>query len=284
MPPLSQRSSKLRDVTDRQRSLQGSLRFRCRGALLLALAMALGIPQALWRLAFPHATQGPLPRLFHRLGCRILGLRIEVVGQPVFTGTIAWVGNHLSYLDIPVLGSLGTLRFVAKQEIADWPLFGWLAGLQRTVYISRRPRDAAMATRRFAEALAAGGVVVMFPEGTSGDGSAVLPFRPSLLQALMASTTVPQAVPETAAQAFTLRLQSADGHPADQPGISNLYAYYGDMVLLPHLKRFLGLRGARVQLVFHPPVMPSAFPGRRALAAHLQRQVEWGLAHGAPAA
>jgi len=271
-------------VTRPHRVAGGALRACCRGALMLVGMVLLVVPQAIWRLARPGGSQGPLPRLIHWLLCRVLGLRVVVVGQPVFGGISAWVGNHLSYLDVPVLGSLGRMRFVAKQEVAAWPLFGWLADLQGTVYVSRRSRDAAGAIERFAEAVAAGGVVVLFAEGTSSDGSAVLPFRPSMLQALMAAAPAdaPSGLPTV--QAFTLRLRVVDGCVADQPRIRDLYAYHGDAVLLPHLKRFLRLRGARLQVVFHPPVAPSAFPDRRALASHLQRQVEWGLAHGTPAA
>lgn len=261
----------------------GVLRAGARMVLMVLALMLLVLPQALWRLAWPSGSQGPLPRLMHRLLCRVVGLRVQVVGQPVFGGATAWVGNHLSYLDVPVLGSLGPMRFVAKQEVAAWPLFGWLANLQGTIYVSRRPRDAGAAIASFAEALAGGGVVVLFAEGTSSDGSAVLPFRPSMLQALMAPPLVDARVREPAVQTFSLRLQAVDGRTTDNSRIRDLYAYYGDAVLVPHFRRFLRLRGARMQVVFHPPVAPSDFPDRRALAANLQRQVEWGLAHGTPA-
>ena len=271
-------------VTQSHRVTGGALRACSRGALMFVGSVLLVLPQALWRLARPGGAQGPLPRLIHWLLCRVLGLRVQVVGQPVFDGVSAWVGNHLSYLDVPVLGSLGRMRFVAKQEVASWPLFGWLADLQGTVYVSRRARDAAVAIERFAEAVAAGGVVVLFAEGTSSDGSAVRPFRPSMLQALMASTPEDAISRASGVQAFTLRLQEVDDLAADQSRIRDLYAYHGDAVLLPHLKRFLRLRGARLQVVFHPPVAPSCFRDRCALASHLQQQVEWGLAHGIPAA
>jgi len=266
------------------RDVQGALRAWSRGALLLLVLVMLVVPQALWRRVLPHRSPGPLPRWIHWLLCRLLGLRVQVVGQPVFEGVAAWVGNHLSYLDVPVVGRLGRMRFVAKQEVADWPLFGWLADLQCTVYVSRRARDAAVAIERFTEAVAAGGVVVLFAEGTSSDGSSVLPFRPSMLQALMAPAPIDAGSREGAVQAFTLRLRAVDGHVPDQSRIRDLYAYHGDAVLLSHIRRFLRLRGASVQVVFHPPVAPSTFLDRRALGSHLQRQVEWGLAHGTPAA
>lgn len=252
------------------------LRGGARGASLLAVALLLVVPQAMWRFMAPRRLPGRLPVLCHRLLLRIFGIRVEIVGTPLFAPSTVWVGNHLSYLDIPVLGSLGPMRFVAKDEIAGWPLFGWLANLQRTVYISRRPRDAAVAAAGFAEALREGGVVVLFPEGTSSDGTEVLPFRPSIMQPLMT-------LAGGRVQAFTLRLQSVDGRSAEDPLLRDLYAYHGDMSLLPHLRTFLNLRGARLQLIFHPPVAPASFPDRRQLATRLHAQVAWGLAHGLPA-
>ncbi|MEO7941121.1 MAG: lysophospholipid acyltransferase family protein [Burkholderiaceae bacterium] len=209
---------------------------------------------------------------------RILGIRVEVLGQPIFDRSMVWVGNHLSYLDVPVLGSLGPMRFVAKEEIEGWPLFGWLAGLQRTVYISRRPRQAVSASAQFADAVASGGVVVLFAEGTSSDGRAVLQFRPSLLEVLMRA-----AAQGTEVQGFTLRLLDVDGRDATDSIVRDLYAYHRDMSLLPHLRTFLRLQGAHVQVIFHSSLSPAMFAGRRMLATRLQDQVVWGLTKGTPA-
>ncbi len=249
-----------------------------RGVLLTTAAIVLGVPQALWRMLRPGRLPGPLPRLFHWLVVRILGIRIELLGMKMLGDGTVWVGNHLSYLDIPILGSLGPMRFVAKEDIADWPIFGWLANLQRTVYISRRPRQAVAAAAGFAEAVGAGGVVVLFPEGTSSDGCAVLPFRSSIMEGVMRPVGAGIEV-----QAFTLRLLGVDGRDADDSLVRDLYAYHGDMSLRPHLREFLRLRGARLQVIFHQAVIPSDFVDRRRLATRLHDQVAWGLAHGAPA-
>ena len=246
--------------------------------LLAVVGILLVSPQALWRLLCKQCLPGPLSRVIHWLVLRILGIRVEVLGQPTFARNMVWVGNHLSYLDIPVLGSLGPMRFVAKEEIQGWPLFGWLADLQRTVYISRRPRHAVSASAHFADAVSAGGVVVLFAEGTSSDGRAVLPFRPSLFEVLMKS-----AAEGTQVQGFTLRLLDVDGHDATDGGVRDLYAYHRDMSLVPHLRAFLRLRGAQLQVIFHPALCPSTFVDRRMLAARLHEQVARGLMHGTPA-
>ncbi|MFS8136827.1 MAG: lysophospholipid acyltransferase family protein [Thermomonas sp.] len=249
-----------------------------RVVLLAIVGVVLVVPQACWRLLCKHSLPGPLPRVIHWLVLRILGIRVEVLGQPTFARNMVWVGNHLSYLDIPVVGSLGPMRFVAKEEIAGWPLFGRLADLQRTVYISRRPRHAVAASSHFADAVRSGGVVVLFAEGTSSDGSAVLPFRPSLFEVLMTTD-----VYGTEVQGFTLRLLDVDGRDATDGVVRDLYAYHGEMSLLPHLRTFLRLRGAHLQVIFHPALSPAKFAGRRMLAAHLHDQVVWGLTHGTPA-
>lgn len=260
------------------RHFAGTLRAYTRVVLLAVVGVVLVAPQAFWRVLCKHCLPGPLPRVIHWLVLRILGIRVEVLGRPTFERSTVWVGNHLSYLDIPVLGSLGPMRFVAKEEIQGWPLFGWLADLQRTVYISRRPRHAVAASAHFADAVSTGGVVVLFAEGTSSDGRAVLPFRPSLFEVLMRS-----AVEGSDVQGFTLRLLEVDGRDAIDGVVRDLYAYHRDMSLLPHLRTFLRLRGAHLQVIFHAALTPSTFSDRRMLAAHLHDQVVWGLTHGTPA-
>ena len=249
-----------------------------RVAPLAVVGIVFVTPQALWRLLCKHCLPGPLPRVIHWLVLRILGIRVDVLGQPIFDRSIVWVGNHLSYLDVPVLGSLGPMRFVAKEEIEGWPLFGWLAGLQRTVYISRRPLQAMAASARFADAVNSSGVVVLFAEGTSSDGNAVLPFRPSLFEVLMSP-----AAHATRVQGFTLRLLDVDGRDATGSIVRDLYAYHRDMSLVPHLRTFLRLRGAHLQVIFHGSLTPAMFAGRRVLAGRLHEQVVWGLTQGAPA-
>jgi 1-acyl-sn-glycerol-3-phosphate acyltransferase len=94
------------------------------------------------------------------------------------------VANHLSYLDIVLLSSLTPCVFVAKNEVKDWPVFGWFARLAGTVFVDRNDRrDAARANELIRSALREGALVVLFPEGTSSNGSTVLPFKSSLLQA-----------------------------------------------------------------------------------------------------
>src|SRR3954451_4329686 len=113
-----------------------TLRFWRLGAYLL-WTMPLMPVQALG-LALRRRWVATFPRFYHRCCCRILGIRVRAIGRPVAARPVLFAANHVSYLDITVLGSLLDASFIAKTEVAGWPLFGWLARLQRSVFIDRR--------------------------------------------------------------------------------------------------------------------------------------------------
>src|SRR6266478_2549306 len=113
--------------------------------------------------------------------CRVLGVRATTCGSMPTSGLL--VCNHLSYLDVIVLSSIGPCIFVAKRDVAAWPLFGWLARAAGTIFVDRERRLAsADVVDLVREAVAGGLLVVLFPEGTSSDGSTVLPFKSALLE------------------------------------------------------------------------------------------------------
>jgi len=131
-----------------------------------------------WRLA------GWIPVLFHRLFLWMFGLHVEMRGSLAAGAPVLVLANHVSWLDISVIGSIAPLSFVAKSEVAGWPVISWFAKLQRTVFIDRARRShTAHVNQAVGRRLAAGDVIVLFPEGTSSDGNRVLPFRASLVGA-----------------------------------------------------------------------------------------------------
>ena len=124
------------------------------------------------------------PRLWHRLVVRLLGLRVHVHGSPAEGRPLLIAANHVSWTDIMALGATADVHFIAKAEVAGWPLFGRLAKLQRTVFIDRtRPRNAGEQAGAIAARLANGEPMVLFPEGTTSDGNAPLPFKSTLFAA-----------------------------------------------------------------------------------------------------
>lgn len=124
------------------------------------------------------------PRIFHRLGCIFLGLRVRVIGKPATGRPTLLVSNHISWTDIIAIGSVADVTFVAKQEVGRWPFVGFMASLQKTIYVDRTRRsDAKRTSREMGERLADGGAVLLFAEGQSDIGTHVLPFRSALVGA-----------------------------------------------------------------------------------------------------
>src|ERR1700716_386866 len=150
----------------------------------LALTLVL-LPLQLIGIAFDLRLQRTIPHLYHRVLCTLIGVRIREVGRRSTASPALILSNHVSWLDICVITALAPVVFVAKSEVAGWPVFGWLARLQRTIFINRQARhQTGAATREIAARLLGGDAVVLFAEGTSSDGIRVLPFRSSLVGAV----------------------------------------------------------------------------------------------------
>jgi 1-acyl-sn-glycerol-3-phosphate acyltransferase len=125
-----------------------------------------------------------LPRLFHRCGCIFLGIKVNMIGEPEKGRPTLLLSNHISWNDIICIGSRANVTFVAKSEIRHWFFVGFMASLQRTLYVDRKKRgDAHRASREMGARLASGGAVLLFAEGQSDVGTHVLPFRSALVGA-----------------------------------------------------------------------------------------------------
>jgi len=197
-------------------------------------------------------------RTWCRAGTSVLGVGIRLAG-PVPTGTFVAAANHLSYLDILVLGSLWPGVFVAKREIRGWPLFGLAAGAAGTLFIDREsPREIVAVGRRMAEALARGLSVTLFPEGRITDGSSVLPFQPPLF-AGPARDGVP-------CHAVCLRYETSE--PGIDPGTQ--ICWPTDAPLLEHVLRVAGMRDLTVTVAISDEAVVS--DDRKELARRLH---EW---------
>ena len=133
-----------------------------------------------WLLARPMRRDGWWVAFFLRGVGRLLGLHVHVEGRPV-ARNVLMVANHISWLDILALGGPTSARFIAKAEIARWPLVGWLTRIGGGVFVSRERRGQTRAQAdEIAAALRVGRPVALFAEGRTGDGIAVLPFRAAL--------------------------------------------------------------------------------------------------------
>lgn len=157
-----------------------NLRGYARIALMAAVLLILFIPHLLTKWAGVRTT---IPNLYLGWTAWAAGLDVEIVGRPL-RRNVLFVANHLSWFDILALGGAGRTAFVSKSEVADWPLVGWLADQNHTVYVARQNRhEVTQQAGALGQALARGYPVALFPEGTTGPGDALLPFRASLLAA-----------------------------------------------------------------------------------------------------
>jgi 1-acyl-sn-glycerol-3-phosphate acyltransferase len=245
----------------------GSLTLRLRRlAVYLVFTMLLMPVQAIGLLLHQRWVTS-FPRFYHRCCCRILGLRVRRIGEPVTARPVLFAANHVSYLDITIFGSLIAGSFIAKREVARWPLFGWLAKLQRSVFIDRQIRSTAEQRDSIAGRLAAREALILFPEGTSGDGNRVLPFKSALFSVADQAASGPVTV-----QPVSIAYTRLDGMPIGRR-FRPLFAWYGAMAMAPHLWRVLGLGTIEVVVEFHPPTTLAACGSRKTLARYCEARV-----------
>ncbi|MDP1651040.1 MAG: lysophospholipid acyltransferase family protein [Rubrivivax sp.] len=197
---------------------------------------------------------------------RVLGLRLQVQGT-LRPGAKLLVANHISWLDIMAIHAVcPEARFVSKADVQRWPLLNRLVAGAGTLYIEReRTRDAVRVVHQMAEALRAGDTVAIFPEGTTGDGHALLPFHANLLQAAIATATPIQ----------PLVLRFSDARHAVSPAAQ----YVGDTTLAQSLWLLAGGEGVAVRLTVLS-AQATAHADRRALARRLRGLMAEQLGEG----
>jgi 1-acyl-sn-glycerol-3-phosphate acyltransferase len=186
---------------------------------------------------------------------------------------VLFVANHVSYADITALGSVIAGSFIAKAEVADWPFFGWLAKLQRSVFVDRRVRSTVTQRDAISKRLAVGDALILFPEGTSSDGNRVLPFKTALFAAAEQGKGLSPVVVQPVSIAYT-RL---DGMPIGRL-YRPLFAWYGAVDLAPHIWSMIGLGTVEVVVEFHPPTFLSDCGSRKSLASYCYARIAGGLA------
>jgi 1-acyl-sn-glycerol-3-phosphate acyltransferase len=221
-----------------------------------------------------HRWRRPIQICWSRLHCWLAGLRVQVVGQLATGAGTLFVVNHVSYLDIPVLSRNIEAVFVAKSAVARWPLFGIIARVTGTVFVDRSPSEAGRKREHIRRLLGEGQNVLLFPEGTSTDGTSVAPFRAALLDVAAGGNGGAEPAIQPVSVAYT---RYRGGPPLRGPHTS-LYCWYGEARLLPHLIRVFGLRGAEVEVRFHPAVRAGDFANRKELAKACRDVVAAGVA------
>ncbi|MBI4725541.1 MAG: 1-acyl-sn-glycerol-3-phosphate acyltransferase [Rhodomicrobium sp.] len=248
-----------------------------RATVLLAAFVAVTLPLML--VQYLLITLGlrqakTLPHLYHRLVCRLLGIRVHVEGHLETGKPVLLVSNHVSWLDIPALSTIAPVCFVAKAEVGTWPFVSLLAKLQRRVFVDRTRRTLVKhKAGEIAERLAQGDNIVLFAEGTSSDGNRVLPFRSSLFSA---TAFAPEAAndngPDVAVQTAAITYTHLHGLPIlrhERP----LIAWYGEMDMLSHAWNVLKSGPLDVTISISEPVPLASLRDRKQLAAFSEARV-----------
>ena len=222
------------------------------------------------KLALP--LRRTLPNRYHRFVCRLFGVRVSLIGKPV-AGGVLMAANHSGWLDIPILSAAWPVSFVAKSEVNGWLFFGTLARMQRSVFV-RRERSRTAANREMIQRrLVDGDALVIFAEGTSSDGNRVLPFKSGLLSAAEVTLNKNTPVP---VQPVSIAYTMLHGIPMGREN-RPLFAWYGDMELVPHLWEALKTGPIDVVVEFHPAIRLDQVRDRKALARHCEAAVRDGL-------
>lgn len=189
----------------------------------------------------------------------LLGLRPQVQGAPAPQALL--IANHISWMDIPVLGSIGNIGFLSKAEVRDWPLIGWMSAQVGTLFIKRGGHQTAALIEQIQARVSTGQSVVIFPEGTTGDGHRLRRFHPRLMAAAQQ--------PGVNAQPLVIRY-GRDGQP------DPIAPFIGDDNLLAHLWRVLRQPEIEVQVQFLAP-LETAGVDRRRLATRCQEAIAAAL-------
>ena len=206
-----------------------------------------------------------LPVLFHKMLLWLLSLEVETIGkidQP--NKSNLFISNHLSYLDIPLLGSKYPLRFVAKSEVKNWPLFGFLAKKGRSIFIRRNKTDSFNQRNKILDVLSSGDKVFIFPEGTTSDGNRVLEFKSSTFSSVENQNFTIQPI--------VIVYSDLNGIPINR-WLRPMIAWYGDMDLKPHLFKLVGLMSIKAKLIYLEPVNTQNFENRKDLSNHLEDRI-----------
>jgi len=234
-------------------------------SLILVPLQILSMKTGIWPETF-------ILKIWHRIIVRALGMRIHVKGTLSNQRPLLVASNHISWTDIMVLGSMVDVKFIARADMEGWPLIGMLSKLQRTVFIEReRKRSSGDQASEIANRMAKGDAMVLFAEGSTGDGNLLLPFKSTLFGAAsmaLAEGAVDQVFIQPVAIVYT-RLHGVPLGRRHRP----IAAWIGDEDLMPHLKVLLAEGALDVEVHFGEPVPFSKGSNRKETSKLMESQV-----------
>jgi 1-acyl-sn-glycerol-3-phosphate acyltransferase len=208
---------------------------------------------------------------YYRFLCLGLRMRVRVVGEPVRDRAVLFVSNHVSWADILAIGSIIPIAYVSKSEVANWPLVGTAAKMQRTVFVDRaRRHQTGDAIAEMVQRLASGTSVVLFAEGTSSDGNRVLPFRSALVGAVREASA--RAESGILIQPMSICYTGLNGIPMGRQHRPTV-AWYGDLDFMPHIKALMARGAVDAVISYGEPIAADGTADRKAMARSLEGAV-----------
>ena len=242
------------------------------GAVILLTVTLVLLPVQLVGLRFNLKIRRRIPRLWHRVACRVLGLKVRVHGTLEQKRPLLLAANHASWKDILVLGSVADVVYIAKAEVRGWPVFGVLARLQATIFVEREQRQkTGDQVNEIAERLTAGEIVVLFPEGTTSDGNRLMEIKTSLFGA--AASAVPHA-PDGVVFIQPVSIAYTGVHGMAMGRFHRpLAAWPGDIELLPHLMGVVREGAVDVDVDFGERVDYSRASNRKQVSREVESRI-----------
>jgi len=218
-------------------------------------------------LVLPGRAKVAFARLYWAVMTRLIGIRVRIIGtvaQRAGGRPVIYISNHSSWIDVPVVGGILPGCFVAKGDVATWPIISTVAWLGRTVFVSRSRASTVKELDAMRLALKAGDNLILFPEGTSSDGSRVLPFRTAFFAiAEPGLRDRPEHLPLI--QPVSVVYDRLGGLPAGRAS-RPVFAWYGDMDIASHFWRLTQHIGLGATVLLHTPLDPARFSDRKALS------------------
>jgi len=245
------------------------IRTICKSVLLVFWIFIMLFAYAVCKALMPRRMSN-FYNFFHHVCCIIFSMRVTVEGEMSQEKPTLFLSNHISYLDIFVLGAKLPGYFIAKSEVAGWPILGQLAKMQNTLFFERKGNKIRSQLGIMSSHFNQAKNLILFPEGTSTEGEHVEPFKSSLLQ------SVEQVNKGVTIQPVTVAYTHYDGMLMDK-STRDQYAWYAKMPFGSHFFNALGLYNSQVKIIFHPTVKLSDFETRKGCAMHCWKEVSNGL-------
>lgn len=239
---------------------------------VLGLITALLIPVQWLALKFNLGISRKIPMIWHKIATSLVGVRIHVTGNIPTKRPMMIVSNHISWMDIPVLGSVMELSFIAKSEVNEMPGANLLSRLQRTIYVVRdQKRKAGQQAQEITQRMLDGDAVVLFGEGTTHDGNRIGTFKSALLGAAQFALK-DEAVESVLIQPVSIAYSKLHGMPMGRYTRAKA-AWYGDMTLGSHAVNIIMQGAWDVEVIFGDPIVFDEQSNRRNVTKEIQSQV-----------